>query len=164
MNTYEQLLADGKLTPEAAFGPEPGTGYVTDAKTGRVFLAHLPPPPEPIIQYVPQPMPELPKAPAPVQARDPWTARIGMGMGGTAAVLAVAGHYAHGLGEAGHAAEMAGLGVGAVTAAGALAIAMLKGSLGTKVNVTVNNSNTGSSSSSSASSSSSSTSRLWGQR
>ena len=46
MNTYEQLLADGKLTPEAAFGPEPGTGYVTDAKTGRVFLAHLPPPPE----------------------------------------------------------------------------------------------------------------------
>lgn len=161
MNTYEQLLADGTLTPEAAFGPEPGTGYVTDAKTGRVFLAHLPPPPEPIIQYVPAPMPELPAIPLPVRAQDPWTTRIGVGMGGTATVLAVAGHYAHGLGEAGHAVQAVGLGVGAVTAAGALAVAMLKGSLGTKVNVTVNNSNTGSSSSASASSTSNA--RLWGK-
>lgn len=143
---------------EIPAGAEPS--YVVIAKTGRAELAFLPPPPPPVIQYVPAPASTAQQTAPASQPRDPWPARIGVGLGGTAAVLAVAGHYAHGLGEAGHAVEMAGLGVGAVAAAGALAVAMLKGSLGTKVNVTVNNSNTGSSSTSTSSSSSSS--RLWG--
>lgn len=147
MNSYEKLLASGALTPEAEFGPEPGTGYVTDAKTGRVFLAHLPPPPEPVIQFVPQPAapPVVVQAPA----RDPWPARMLAGGAAVAGVAAAVGHFAAELGQAAHAAEIAGIGVGAAAAG----IWLLKGTA-PKVSVTINNSNTGSSSSSSSTSNS----------
>lgn len=146
MDRYQQLLADGTLTPEAQFGTPPGTGYVTDAKTGRQVLVHLPPTPEPEIRYVHLPAPAVP---APVQPRDPWAGRILASGLSTAAVLVAAGQYAPQLAQVGHAVEAVGVGVG-ILAGG---VALWKGS-SPRVNVTINNSNTGASSTSSSSSSS----------
>jgi len=144
MDRYEQLLADGTLTPEAQFGTPVGTGYVTDAKTGRQVLAHLPPAPDPEIRYVHVP---APAPPAPAQPRDPWAGRILASGLSTAAVLVAAGQYAPQLSQIGHAVEAVGVGVG-ILAGG---IALWKGS-SPKVNVTIHNSNTGASSSSISSS------------
>lgn len=142
MDRYEQLLADGTLTPETDFNAKPGTGYVTDAKTGRMILAHLPPAPDPEIRYVHVP---APAPPAPVRPRDPWAGRILASGLSTAAVLVAAGQYAPQLAQVGHAVEAVGVGAG-ILAGG---VALWKGS-SPKINVTINNSNTGASSSSAA--------------
>jgi len=146
MDRYEQLLADGTLTPEAQFGTPVGTGYVTDAKTGHQILAHLPPTPAPEIRYVHL---LAPTTPAQVQPRDPWLGRILAGSGGAALVIGVTGAVAPQLQAVGKAMEMGGIGIGALVGG----IALVKG-LGPKVNVTINNSNTGASSSSTSSSAS----------
>lgn len=145
-DTYQQLLADGILTPEAEFGTPPGTGYAIDAKTGRQVLVHLPPAPEPVVQYVhaPAPAPVTPAVP-----RDPWAVRILAGGVSTAAVLVAAGSYASQLGEVGHALEAVGIGVGAL--AGGLAL--VKGA-SPRVDVSVTANITGASATSSSTSSS----------
>lgn len=93
-----------------------------------------------------------PQAPLPEQAapgapeRDKWPKRMLTGGASTAMVLGVLGHYGPGLSQAGHAAEMAGLGVAATAAGVGALVAFVKSSLSAKqpinLSVSVTNSNT----------------------
>lgn len=85
--------------------------------------------------------------------RDKWPLRMLTGGASTAMVLGVVGHYGPGLNQAGHAAEMAGLGVAATAAGVGLLVSLVKGGMGNKqpVNISVSVSNTSTSTSTSRS-------------
>lgn len=82
--------------------------------------------------------------------RDPWPARIATTGGSLAAVLAAVGYAGPGLLQAGHAVEMAGIGVGAATAGVVLLLKSTGGRAGQGVNVSVNVTATGGRASASA--------------
>lgn len=90
--------------------------------------------------YLP-PEPDRPLEHAPPQ-RDVWPARMATGGGSIAAILAVLGWAGPGLTQAGHAAEMAGIGVGGTCAGVGMLVLLLRGSLssrsGQNVHVNVN--------------------------
>jgi hypothetical protein len=94
--------------------------------------------------YLP-PEPDGPRENAPPQQRDVWPLRMATGGGSIAAVLAAVGYAGPHLTEAGHAAEMAGVGVAATCAGIGGLVLLLGGSFGRKseqnVNVHVNISN-----------------------
>jgi hypothetical protein len=82
--------------------------------------------------------------------RDKWPGRMLAGGAGTSMVLGVIGHYGPGLSQAGHGAEMAGIGLGIATAGIGALFTIVKGSVGSKrapVEVTLNLTNNVSSSS-----------------
>lgn len=83
-------------------------------------------------------------------SRDPWPARIATTGGSLAAVLAAVGYAGPGLLQAGHAVEMAGIGVGAATAGVVLLLKSTGGRAGQGVNVSVNVTATGGRASASA--------------
>jgi hypothetical protein len=130
--------------------------YAVSAKTGLPELVWLPkPPPVALPQPIPAPPPVVVQAPA----RDPWPARMLTGGAAIAGVAAAVGHFAAELGQAAHAAEIAGIGVGAAAAG----IWLLKGTA-PKVTVNISNSVTGSSSSANSSSTSDSRASVWGRK
>jgi hypothetical protein len=98
-----------------------------------------------VLAYLP-PEVETDRPPPAAHERDPWPTRMLAGGASTAAVLGVIGHYGPGLSQAGHAAEMAGIGV-AATCAGLGALVMLVKGGGSKsgqnVHVSVNVNATG---------------------
>jgi hypothetical protein len=104
------------------------------APNGDRVLAYLPPEAE-------QSTPQIAAEP------DPWPKRMLAGGASTAAVLGVVGHYGPGLSQAGHAAEMAGIGVAATCAGVGALVLLVKGGMSSKgsqsVNVHVNVSATG---------------------
>lgn len=72
---------------------------------------------------------------------DKWPARMLAGGAGTSMVLGVIGHYGPGLSQAGHGAEMAGIGLGIATAGVGALLTVFKGMAGSKkapVEVTLN--------------------------
>lgn len=110
--------------------PPPGMVWAL-APNGDRVLAYLPPIEEPA------PLPER------TGVRDKWPARMLAGGASTSAVLGVIGHYGPGLSQAGHAAQMTGMGVGAAAAGLGALVLLIKGSLGggsrgQNVNVSVN--------------------------
>lgn len=102
------------------------------------------------LTYIEQPEPP----PAPVQP-DVWPKRLAAGGGSLAAILAAVGWAGPGMMQAGHAVEMAGIGVGVAAASVGGMVMLVKGSLGRQagqnVHVNVNVTNSSSSRSSSRS-------------
>jgi hypothetical protein len=98
--------------------------------------------------YAMQPEPDKQAAHVPAVAEpDKWPKRMLAGGAATSTVLGVVGHYGPGLTQAGHAAEMAGIGVAAAAAGVGALVMLVKGSLGRQagqhVNVHVNVTATG---------------------
>lgn len=93
---------------------------------------------------------ERPQETGPPPRRDVWPLRLATGGGSIAAILAALGYAGPGLTQAGHAAEMAGAGVGFTCAGIGGLVLLVKGSLGrqagqrVEVNVNVTNSVTAS--------------------
>ncbi|MEJ8654764.1 hypothetical protein WKI65_43700 [Streptomyces sp. MS1.AVA.3] len=150
------LLADWPATDSVSFPPghpDAPPAPVPQAPPGMVWA--LAPSGQRVLAYLPQPAEHTTPEPTGPARKDPWPMRMLAGGGSTAAVLGVVGHYGPGLNEAGHAAQMAGIGV-AATAAGVGALVLLvKGGLSrqaaSSVNVSVNVTNSSSSTSSSRS-------------
>lgn len=119
--------------------PPPGMAWGI-APSGERVLAYLPPAVEQPAQTV-------------APQRDVWPLRMVAGGGSIAAVLAAIGYAGPGLTQAGHAAEMAGIGVGVAAASVGGMVMLVKGSLGRQtgqnvhVNVNVTNSSSARSSS-----------------
>lgn len=134
----EPLFPPGHPDAPPAVQPAPPGMVWTMLPNGDRALAYLPPGYE---QTANTPPPE----PA---GRDRWPLRMVTGGASTAMVLGVVGHYGPGLSQAGHAAEMAGLGVAATSAGVGLLFAMVKAGIGSKqpinVSVSVTNNNTAS--------------------
>jgi hypothetical protein len=90
-------------------------------------------------------LPEQAAAQLPPQ-KDPWPPRLLAGGGATAGVIAAIGYAGPGLGQAGHAVEMAGIGVGIACASVGALVMLVKGGMskqaGQNVSVSVNVTNT----------------------
>lgn len=117
---------------------------VEQAPPGMVWA--LAPSGERVLAYLP-PEPDQPPVPAVPEQRDKWPPRLLAGGASTSAVLAVTGHYATQLNQAGHAVQMAGIGVGVACASVGALVMLVKSGTGRKtgqsVNVSVNVTATG---------------------
>lgn len=137
-------LDDGPLFPPGhpdappTVQPTPPGMVWTLLPDGSRALAYLPPGYEKTEQAA------APTGPA--GERDKWPLRMLTGGASTAMVLGVVGHYGPGLSQAGHAAEMAGIGVAASAAGLGALIALVKGGTarqsGARVDVRVQVNNT----------------------
>ncbi|MDJ0465025.1 hypothetical protein [Streptomyces sp. H27-C3] len=150
------LFKDWPTTDSSSFPPghpDAPPAPVNAAPAGMVWA--LAPNGQRVLAYLPQPAEHTEAAPVGPAHKDPWPMRMLAGGGSTATILGVAGHYGPGLSDAGHAAQMAGIGVAATAAGVGALFLMVKGGLsrksGTNVNVSVNVTNSSSSSSSSRS-------------
>lgn len=100
---------------------------------------------------------ELPTPPPAPAQPDVWPKRLAAGGGSLAAILAAVGWAGPGMMQAGHAVEMAGVGVGVAAASVGGMVLLVKGSIGRQpgqnvhVNVNVTNTSTSSARSSSRS-------------
>ncbi|MDJ0342260.1 hypothetical protein QMK19_03540 [Streptomyces sp. H10-C2] len=97
--------------------------------------------------YLPPGYEKVTDEPVTVSAgRDKWPGRLLSGGASTALVLGVIGHYGPALNQAGHGAEMAGIGVAATAAGIGLVVSLVKGATGSarqgRVDVTLNLTNT----------------------
>ncbi|MFF3730958.1 hypothetical protein ACFYXM_11695 [Streptomyces sp. NPDC002476] len=152
----DALFKDWPTADNASFPPghpdAPPTP-VRQAPPGMVWA--LAPDGQRVLAYLPQPAEHTEPEPIGPARKDPWPLRMLAGGGATAAVLGAAGHYGPGLNQAGHAAQMAGIGVAATAAGVGALVLIVKGGLsrqsGTNVNVSVNVTNSSSSTSSSRS-------------
>lgn len=117
---------------------------IEQAPPGMVWA--LAPNGERVLAYLP-PETEQTAAPAVPEQRDNWPPRLLAGGAATSAVLAVTGHYATELNQAGHAVQMAGIGVGVACASVGALVMLVKNGTGRKagqgVNVSVNVTATG---------------------
>lgn len=143
----EPLFPPGHPDAPPQVPPAPAGAVWTMLPNGERVLAYLPPGYEKTTDAPP------PGAAAGPAGRDKWPLRMLTGGASTAMVLGVVGHYGPGLNQAGHAAEMAGIGVAATAAGLGALVALVKGSMGSKqpISVNVNVSNTNSSTSTSRS-------------
>lgn len=136
MQTSDTATAFPPGHPDAA--PRP----VAAAPPGMVWA--LAPSGERVLAYLPPPDPEPERAADPVAPPRPdkWPPRLLAGGAATSAVLAVTGHYAAELNAAGHAVQMAGIGVGVACASVGALVMLVKGGAGRQagqsVNVSVN--------------------------
>lgn len=105
--------------PRAVQNPPPGMAWGLHPGTGERVLVYLPPP-------------EPDQTPQPSGERDKWPTRLICGGASTSAVLGVIGHYGPGLSQAGHAAEMAGIGVAATCAGVGALVLLVKGGMSSK--------------------------------
>jgi hypothetical protein len=133
--------AEGPFVRPAWSKPRTPDGRLIDAPAPDAFM-DTPNGPVGLYTHPPQRHADSePERPPPPAQRDPWPTRMLAGGASTAAVLGVIGHYGPGLSQAGHAAEMAGIGV-AATCAGLGALVMLVKGGGSKsgqnVHVSVN--------------------------
>lgn len=152
----DALFKDWPTTDGPSFPPghpDAPPAPVPQAPAGMVWA--LAPNGQRVLAYLPQPDTHTEPEPAGPPRKDPWPMRMLTGGVSTAGVLGVVGHYGPGLNEAGHAAQMAGIGVAATAAGVGALVLMVKGGLsrqsGTNVNVSVNVTNSSSSTSSSRS-------------
>ncbi|MFF4337649.1 hypothetical protein [[Kitasatospora] papulosa] len=152
----DALLKDWPTADSTSFPPghpDAPPAPVSQAPAGMVWA--LAPDGQRVLAYLPQPETHTTPEPTGPARKDPWPMRMLTGGASTAGVLGVVGHYGPGLNEAGHAAQMAGIGVAATAAGVGALVLMVKGSLsrqsGTNVNVSVNVTNSSNSTSSSSS-------------
>ncbi|PZT71539.1 hypothetical protein [Streptomyces sp. AC1-42T] len=152
----ETLFKDWPSLDAAAFPPghpDAPPAPVPPPPPGMVWA--LAPNGQRVLAYLPQPDTHATPEPSEPARKDPWPMRMLAGGGSSAAVLGVVGHYGPGLNAAGHAAQMAGIGVAATAAGVGALVLIVKGGLarqsGTNVSVNVNVTNSSSSTSTSRS-------------